>query len=188
MGGGGWGGGRERNERQVWCSRRRVASLGSVFVGGWWRGRIAGCFAALAVLLLAVVTTGDAHLFCTAWRRVQWWGSLDEQPLPGSSLTRSSRNSPPLVPSLPHLRSALAVGRRCRLRLLGRLPCSACFAVCCVTGCVWLCLPCGACIAACCVCPVALALLLAVFVLLRARAQLPMQSHWTLRPGAGYDV
>ena len=42
---------------------------------------------------------------------------------------------------------AEAVGQGRRLRLLGRLPCSACFAVCCV-----------------CVCSVALALLLAVFV------------------------
>ena len=48
--GGGWGGGRERSERQVWCSRRRVASLSPVFVGDWGRGRIAGCFAALALL------------------------------------------------------------------------------------------------------------------------------------------
>ena len=60
--GGGWGGGRERSERQVWCSRRRVASLSPVFVGDWGRGRIAGCFAALA-LLFAVVTQGDAYLF-----------------------------------------------------------------------------------------------------------------------------
>ena len=42
---------------------------------------------------------------------------------------------------------AEAVGQGRRLRLLGRLPCSACLAVCCD-----------------CACPVALALLLAVFV------------------------
>ena len=33
---------RERNEWQVLCSRRRVASLGP-FLGGWGRGRVAGC-------------------------------------------------------------------------------------------------------------------------------------------------
>ena len=49
------------------------------------------CFVALA-LLFAVVTEGDAYLFSPP-RRVQWWGSLAEQPLPASSLTRNSRNS-----------------------------------------------------------------------------------------------
>ena len=34
----------ERDEWQVWCSRRRrIASLSPVFVGDWERGRIAGC-------------------------------------------------------------------------------------------------------------------------------------------------
>ena len=48
-------------------------------------------FAALA-MLLAVVTTGNAYLFWPL-RRVQWWGSLAEKPLPASSLTRNSRNT-----------------------------------------------------------------------------------------------
>ena len=48
------------------------------------------CSAALA-MLLAVVTKGDAYLSSPP-RRVQWWGSLAEQPLPVSSLTRNSRN------------------------------------------------------------------------------------------------
>ena len=81
-------GGRERDEWQVWCSRRRVASLSPVFVGGdWGRGWVAGCFVALA-LLFAVVTKGDA---CFFWplRRVQRWSSLAELLLPASSLTRS---------------------------------------------------------------------------------------------------
>ena len=43
-------------------------------------------------LLFAGVMKGAAYLFCTALR-VQWWGSLAEQPLPASSLTRNSRNS-----------------------------------------------------------------------------------------------
>ena len=69
-----------------------VASLSPVFVGDWGRGRIAGCFAALAVLMLAVVTTGDAHLLCTALRSFSGGASLAEPPLPASSLTRNTRN------------------------------------------------------------------------------------------------
>ena len=61
----------------MWCSRRRVASLSPVFVGDWGRGRFAGCFAALA-MLVAVVTKGDAYLSSPP-RRVPWWGSLAEQ-------------------------------------------------------------------------------------------------------------
>ena len=38
----------------------------------------------LPCCLLAVMK-GGAYLFCTAWR-VQWRGSLDEQPLPASPL------------------------------------------------------------------------------------------------------
>ena len=52
-----------------------------------------------ACLLSAVVTTGDAYLFCTALR-VQWWGSLAETPLPASSLTRNSRNSRNKTPQI----------------------------------------------------------------------------------------
>ena len=67
---GGWGGGRERNEWQVWCSRRRVArsELEPCLCSGLGAGAdcgIAGCFVALA-LLFAVVTKGDACLFFTA--------------------------------------------------------------------------------------------------------------------------
>ena len=86
-----WGGGRERNERQVWYSRRRVASLGPVFVGDWGRGRIAGCFEALA-MLLAVVTKGDAYL-SGRLRGFSGGASLAELLLPASSLNRNSRNS-----------------------------------------------------------------------------------------------
>ena len=39
----------------------------------------------------AAVKKGDAYLFWPP-RRVQWWGSLDEQPLPASSLTRNNRS------------------------------------------------------------------------------------------------
>ena len=39
-----------------------------------------------------VLTRGDAYLFWPP-RRVQRWGSLAEQPLPASSLTRNSRIS-----------------------------------------------------------------------------------------------
>ena len=46
-----------------------LCELGPCLVGDWGRGRFAGCFVALALLfavaialLLAVVTTGDAHL------------------------------------------------------------------------------------------------------------------------------
>ena len=39
-----------------------VESLSPVFVGDWGRGRVAGCFVALA-LLFAVVTKGDACFF-----------------------------------------------------------------------------------------------------------------------------
>ena len=79
----------------MWCSRRRVASLGPVFVGDRGRGRVAGCFVALA-LLFAVVTKGDACFFSPP-RRVQRWSSLAELLLPASSLTRNTRNagSPP---------------------------------------------------------------------------------------------
>ena len=45
------------------------------------------CPVALA-LLFAVVKKGDAYLFSPP-RRVQWWGSLDEKPLPASSLNRN---------------------------------------------------------------------------------------------------
>ena len=47
---------------------------------------------ALALLLFAVVMQGDAYLFSPP-RRVQWWGSLVESPLPASSLNRNSRNT-----------------------------------------------------------------------------------------------
>ena len=77
----------------MWCSRRRVASLSPVFVGDWGRGRFAGCLPDVALALLsAVVKKGDAYLFSPP-RRVQWWGSLVEQPLPASSLNRNIRNN-----------------------------------------------------------------------------------------------
>ena len=52
--GGGWGGGRERNEWQVWCPRRRFASLGPVLSGIGCGGglRVA---VALALLLAVIV-------------------------------------------------------------------------------------------------------------------------------------
>ena len=53
------------------------------------RGRIAGCFAALAMFLLAVVTTGGAYLVCTALRVQRWGFARAEPPLPASSLTRN---------------------------------------------------------------------------------------------------
>ena len=39
--------------------KRNQASLSPVFVGGWGRGWVAGCFVALS-LLFAVVTKGNA--------------------------------------------------------------------------------------------------------------------------------
>ena len=36
---------------------------------------------------------GSFHAISRTVRRVQWWGSLDEQPLPASSLNRNTRNT-----------------------------------------------------------------------------------------------
>ena len=87
-----------------------MSSFGVSFVLGWggqcrlvWRGNslaARGGVPALScplapvalALLFAVVKKGDAYLFLPP-RRVQWWGSLVEQPLPANSLTRNSRNS-----------------------------------------------------------------------------------------------
>ena len=62
-GGGGAGGERGMSDRCGALDRRRVASLGPVFVGDWRRGQIAGCSVALAMFLLAVVAMGDTYLF-----------------------------------------------------------------------------------------------------------------------------
>ena len=67
------------------------SELEPCLVGDWGRGRVAGCFVALASLF-AVVTKGDACFFSPP-RRVQRWSSLAELLLPASSLTRNSRNS-----------------------------------------------------------------------------------------------
>ena len=85
-----------RGLRSLWLFVLR-ASLSPVFVGDWGRGRFAGYFGALAMLLFAAVTTGDAYLF----HRLGGFSGgvpLDEPLLPASSLTRNTRNTQPAPP------------------------------------------------------------------------------------------